>query len=514
MNLPFSHSHKTNIVFLVLVLFMAISTSTAKADVAPPPPPFSSNPSGDNPNTQVQMVSEKVIFEIAPTSVHKDGQARVTAVFNMHNQGNQDEKMMVRFPLAPIDMGNCYWSDYPTINDLSVQVNGASFATTTTYVTVPRTGSNPAPAVTIPCWANFPASFPAGKDVTIQIHYTALGYGLGGTAQGGFDGDSGNRVGPTISGNISFGYVLQTGAGWYGPIGKADVIFRFPYPVTDQNVEMNLNDPAWSVSGNELTWHKEAFKPDASSDLRIYLTNPSVWENILAETKSTQANSDDGQAWARLGTAYKEAIWVRRGLRQDMGGLAMYSLSDDAYRKALSLLPKDTNLHLDYAELICWHTLWQHMGDKVVSPDWIPCIQQLKTVLDQKPNDLRAITILQKIARSTGNGVINLSGLPPDYIILTPHPTSTLESTIVTPSAAVSPTRTSSPPLTATVIISEPQPTQLPTELTTPSPITAPQTSVIVSFVSPASTMKYISIGLVGLAILIGAVFWNRRRRH
>ena len=486
------------LILVTLILFLGTfqAVSPALADVAPPPPPFGSNPGGDNPNTMVQMVSEVVVFDIAETSPHPDGQARVTATFQMRNQGSQEEKMMVRFPLGPIISGDCFYSEYSLIDDLAAMVNGTFVATTTSSQTV----SAPTGLVDIPCWANFPVTFPVGEDVTLQIQYTALGYGA---PVDGFGGELLAAGGSILSGDIAYWYVLQTGAGWYGPIGKADVIFRLPYPVTDENVE-NLSytpaDPAWSASGNEYKWHKENFKPDPFGDLRVYLVNPTVWKNILTETSNTQTNPNDAEAWGRLGDAYKQAIWRVKGYWRDPPGMAMATLSEQAYQNALNLLPKNPDLNYGYADLICWMTLWDHMGDKIISSDWIPCVRQLKTVMDLRPGDADTVIILQEIARAFDNRVVVLNGTQPDYLILTPQPSPTIENT-PTITAAATVTRENTPiaqvSSTATVPITQPS---------------AIKPTAVLPSSDSTGHLEYGMIGLVGLAIILGIVFWVYKR--
>ena len=54
------------------------------------------------------------------------------------------------------------------------------------------------------------------QDVTIEVAYTVNGYGY-------YPYDV-------------FKYILETGAGWNGTIGIADVIVRFPFEVSEKNV--------------------------------------------------------------------------------------------------------------------------------------------------------------------------------------------------------------------------------------------------------------------------------------
>jgi hypothetical protein len=499
------YSGQSHLFFVLVIAIIWLSRFPAPvlADAAPPSPPVGSNPLQDNPTTRVQMVSETVIFDVAASSPNKYGQARVTATFQMHNQGDQDEKMLVRFPLRATnyDVTCDIESHYPYIHDLAARVDDTSVATTTSAMTITES-TDPLKQVTYPCWANFPVTFPSGKDVMLQVTYTALGSGRPG---GKFEGESHTFAGPDSSGEISFLYVLQTGAGWYFPIGKADVILRFPYPVNDKNVDFGWIDPTWQALGNELTWHKDKFEPE--ENLTVDLTNPVIWQTILIETKNTQANPKDGEAWGRLGKAYKQAIWMNRGVRQDPGGVAMAQLSDQAYQHALNLLPNDADWHYGYAELLCWQAEWAHIGDTTISssPDWIPCVQQLKRVKELNPNDPRANIVLQDIARASGGGAVDMSGAHPDYLILTPLPILTLENTLtITPSHSGA-TPTAIPQNTPAVQTSGP--TSHPTPEVTLNPtVSTPLSTRSIGF------PRFWVIGLAAVAVVIAIAYWKSRR--
>jgi hypothetical protein len=505
--MPIIKAHLLRLIPLLFILLLGtfLPASPVLADVAPPPPPFGSNPAGDNPNTQVQMISEKVIFELASVSSHKDGQAKVTATFQMRNQGTQEEKMVVRFPLGPVSQGSCIDSPYPPINDLVAWVNGVSTATTTSYQTVTAPIDNSAQQVTIPCWANFPVTFSVGKDVSIEVQYTALGYGNANVNT--VPDNSRGFAGDDPSAEVSYWYILQTGAGWYGPIERADIIFRFPYQVNNQDVDFGSTDSAWVPSGNQLAWHQEKFEPD--SDLHVYLTNPVVWQSILTETTKLKENPIDGKAWGMVGSAFKQAIWERRGFRQDPGGVEMYKLSDQAYQKALNFLTKDPDLHFGYAELLCWHAEWGHLDDNSQgnNPDWIPCLQQIKSALDLNPQHTKAKEALQEIAQFFP-GLVDLKGAHPDYLLLTPQPTPILKttSTMIPSQAIQAPTETLQDDPAAYTI--------------TPAPIliTAPTATVRATTFSPspssAGSLEYGAIGLLLIVTISVILFWRRKQMH
>ncbi len=443
------------LISLMLILGgLLIWNADVQADVAPPSPPYAGNPVGGNGVTAVQMLSERVTFTIAPYSSYRNGQATVKALFQMHNQGVQSETMQVRFPLEWTGQGGseCIYSYtqlYPPINDLKAWVDGVPIATTTDFVTADISGANPT-QVQVPCWANFPVTFPVGKDVNIQVQYTALGAGYLSRPQ--IEDDSWELGGDSPSARTSFNYILMSGAGWNGPIGKADIIFQFPYPVTQDALyypsEADQAAQNMTISGDMLVWHKENFKPDR--DIVIALVNPTVWLTIQEQSKIVQANPKNGEAWGLLGKAYEQVAWSRRGL----GPASIVQKSEQAYRQAISLLPNDADWHFGFAELLCWKAMW-HWEE---SPDWISCIQQLKTTLELRPGDNRALAVLMQLAR-INPGIVDLSGTEPIYsLLLTPSPIATSEPPTGTAEmeTAVSSTTSTSLPfshvLTSTVL--------------------------------------------------------------
>ena len=89
----------------LIVLFFVLSqaflhTNPVSADIAPPAPPVGSNLFPPVEPTNVRMVKEAVLIEIAADSSNPNGTARVTADFQMRNLADTAETMQVRFPLG------------------------------------------------------------------------------------------------------------------------------------------------------------------------------------------------------------------------------------------------------------------------------------------------------------------------------------------------------------------------------------------------------------------------------
>jgi hypothetical protein len=399
---------RKNIAFIITVILLLLSSTKVHADVAPPEPPSGTDPEPGNEITNVRMVSETVLIQIDADSPLDNGDGKVTATFTMRNLGDVDEQMDVRFPLdQTVGWGKLCMApsfQYPTIDDIRVKVNGNSVSTHTTYQTVPvETENEPSSTTTIPCWANFPVSFPAGKDVIIQVAYTAQ---------------------PYDSGGYNYSYVLVTGAGWKDTIGSADIIYEVPYELNETNfISCFPND--CSVGTTKVQWHYENFDPPFN--VTLSLLSPPIWKRILIERKNTSQNPNDGEAWGRLAKAYKEAILERRGFRSDEIGQGIYQLSRDAYQKATALLPNDADWHFGLAQLLCWNAEWNNFLVASSTEAWKSCVDQIQQVLNLNPNHAGMKEFIENSPEIYD--MIDFSGSQPDYIILTPKSAPTLAPT-------------------------------------------------------------------------------------
>jgi hypothetical protein len=318
-----------------LVFLLLASPAPAHADAAPPLGPPGANPGPGNEGTQVRMVAETVLIEVLqqmPAGI--EGRARVTADFTMRNLGTQAESMAARFPIS---CNNGYY-EYPEVQDLRVAVDGRS-APTRRIEGPERWGGEVIP------WAEFDVTFPPGQDVQLRITYTLDG--------------SGERS------LVSFYYLLETGAGWKDTIGSADLIVRLPYPASLQNLwfseettGFSRTSPGGVISGNEVRWQLRDFEPTNEHNLEITLVRPSYWQPVLAERQNVAQRQNDGEAWGRLGRAYKDAILMRKDLRYDPGGKELYALGVEAYDHAVTLLPRDALWHAGFADLLAMQASW------------------------------------------------------------------------------------------------------------------------------------------------------------
>jgi len=457
------------IIFLLFIL-LAFPTDV-RADVAPPINPSGSNPQPGADVTQVRMQAETVLIEVQQDKTSQSlGMARVTADFNMHNLGSEDESMAVRFPISD----NNGRGEYPEIANLTITVDGERVK----HRRVDYPGIQYWNSENIP-WAEFDVTFPPGEDVPIRVTYDLDGSGY--------------------YPYTAFYYVLETGAGWKGTIGSADVILRLPYEASPQNVIMGVQigwaetTPGGFFQGNEVHWHFENFEPGQNQpvqNMELALVAPSAWQTVLSARAEVTKHPNDGEAWGILAKNYKQVFQMSKGYREDAGGEELYQASVEAYEKCLSLKPNDAEWHAGFADLLATRSMWD-MWAKGTTPETIRALDEIHTALELAPNDPVVQEIAQNITYLIHEGITQ-NGDQFEFPWLTQTPTTfppTLEIVLVEEVTA-----TSVPAATGTA---QANPTRVTTAPSNATPV--PQTS------SPCSG----SVALVPLAFVI----WIVRKR-
>jgi hypothetical protein len=325
------------------IIWLLMNSIPVSADVAPPAQPPGSDPEATQ-QTMVQMAGEQVILEIQdlglPSEAHWGDcttRAHVTASFMMINQGESTETMAVRFPLMdPQGQGNGF-GDWPLITDFTLKINGVSASTFL------QTSANPwnkydLEAPPIP-WAAFNVTFPPGETVLLEGEYTinAMGY-------------------LPIEG---YYYLLETGAGWYGQIGKGDIILRMPYPVTAQNVFLDDPEKVFSdktyFSGNDYIIHFENLEPTHNNNIYFRIVSPFAWEKvILAREKYTNSTPvDKTKTSIELAKALYYVFGESKNIRYDIGANEMVLEALKVLNQAIELAPDNYEAHYVF-ELILY----------------------------------------------------------------------------------------------------------------------------------------------------------------
>jgi hypothetical protein len=497
---PAEYSKKVICLLGILLLAAFLLPAPALADIAPPDQPPGTNPIPGKEGTQVRMMAETVTMSVLKQSADPAvGQAKVDALFTMRNLGSAAEGMQVRFPLSFWNGYDNGFGKFPEITDLVVKVDGAKVATE--RVNTPNdTGitTNPIP------WAAFNVSFPPGKDVKIEVIYT-----------GG---------GATEYPYVSFRYILETGAGWNDTIGSVDFIVKLPYDVNSINVIFDegtgfiATAAGAVVSGRQLSWHFDNLEPTTQNNFNVTLVLPQAWNKVLIEQDNLKANPNDGEAWGRLGKAYKEAVMQRHGLREDPGGLQGYQLGVEAYQKAVTLLPKDSLWHTGFADLLYQHAYYTQFSDTGMDyTELARAVSELKSAVEIDPKNQMALDLLSQIAGNfpealqmgangynylvlTATPVVTRPVQPSDTPALTPVPPEPTSTEIPTSAPSSTPQDTA----VALVDTSTPQPAAPTSQPAAPTPT------------KPASGPKLPCVGSLLLIPIVGLFFIGRKgiKRH
>lgn len=372
---------------IVLFLVLTMPLSSVSADAAPPEAPPGTTLLPGESITQVRMVAETVTLTISKSpSDSQKAIARTEAVFTMRNLGAQTETMAVRFPLSFFNGNSDGYGGFPEIPAINVKVDGKSVSTrreiqpfTTSEYSFPERDEIP--------WAVFDVIFPPNQDVILEVTYDVNGFGY--------------------YPYEAFKYILETGAGWNGTIGSAEIIVRLPYEVSEQNLDLNgeaghgVSTPDGVRSGNEIRWSFIDLEPTYLDNIQIVVVAPALWEKVLSEKANVEKNPNDGEAWGRLGKAYKEVVMMPKGyLRTDRGGLELFALSKDAYERCLMLLPDDPLWHYGYADLLWAHYQYDiyFAGKQDTEEVLTTLLTELQTTLTLDPNNQLAKDLLLEIS--------------------------------------------------------------------------------------------------------------------
>jgi hypothetical protein len=389
---------KFALLFLVVILLFPIRA--ARADAAPPenPPGGDVSPEG---GTEVQMVAEQVTIDFRPNT---DDSASVSAWFLFHNTSDQPEHLKVRFPLN----GDPQWNpnnpaeDYSMIDDFVARIGGQKLPTRTVKDTDPDAEAFFLGSSAVLYWAVFEVDFPAGQDVKLTISYTLR---------------------PTEdSSYASVHYLLATGAGWKGPIGKVDVNILFPYILNEYNLP-GMNDYSrWdaqlgrttTVLENQIRFHYDELEPTQDNNVGVWTLQPRLWQAILQCRLRVISLPDDAGAWLNLARAYAAAGQEHHGMFGN-GDLALLYIH--AMERAITLDPRDASLHAEFAQNMAYADLggWNDYYKAIVQ-------NEISTALALAPNNADIQSIADEVEQ-----YISITVTTPGPFPTRAMPTPTLE---------------------------------------------------------------------------------------
>ncbi len=343
-----------NLIGLLIFGVLIIPAPVVRADAAPPrePPGSSILPAGQ---TMVQMLAESVVIVVGE-------RVQVEAVFALRNQGEAEEKMDVRFPMESPDGYGDGWGEYPQVSQFEAFADGRALPIT--YATEPWGDGKPI------AWANFPVTFPPGKDVSVSVSYTTpLGQSNAYVDQAMVE------------------YILQTGAGWYGTIESAVITLRLPYAASESNVYVSdLGQPMEGTQpvfvGREVRWEWSNLEPTQADNLRTIFVFPDQWQNIIALEGVTGANPADVDSAIKLAEAYRDVGSERHGAAVSE---PLYRLAKQAVQMGLAYNPDSPKLD---AELLVIELWWCNFGNPACTDEYNQSLlQSYEAMLAEQPDN-------------------------------------------------------------------------------------------------------------------------------
>ncbi len=296
-------------------------------------------------NTIIQLNPEAYGLQFQP--VWYSYISEVQADFTMHNPTSEPVSLTAWFPLASA-LENVSWEInpdeiVPRIASFKVVVDGIPVDYAVSDLPNPKGVDKPL----LP-WASFPVSFPAGKDTTIQVSYLV-------------------PLQPAVKGSeLALYYIFQTGAGWAGPIGQAELILNLPYPASEETLtrmdpsilglpyfmaDPDANLPLDGVmEGSQARWSWTDFEPGPQDDFSIWLVDPGLYQQLETTQAAIQTDPQDGQAWLELASIYRN-LATRAWNYPSIFAKSFLSPGIEAYRKAAELLPEHPEPHVGLAML-------------------------------------------------------------------------------------------------------------------------------------------------------------------
>jgi len=364
---------------LVCSLFGLLVASPARADVGVQPILPGGSSLMPEVETPVEMQAEKVTLNVrkateADNAVVKlnpeayglqlvpfwfSAVAEVQADFTMNNPASEAVSMTVWFPLASA-LESVEWQlspeeIVPRIEGLQVKVDGQAVDLSVSEWPNPKGEDRPP----LP-WASFPVTFPAGKETIIQVSYIL-------PAQRTVD-----YVGMRLY------YIFQTGAGWAGPIGKAELVVNLPYPASAETI--GAMPEGGHSEGQQVSWTWENLEPGPQDDFAIWLLLPERWDKLQSARAAVRANPEDGEARLNLADTYQRLTFWKYNRVLPGFGETYQPLGVQAAQEALRLLPGDGRPHYALAMLYLV-TLPENPSPEELQP----VLDELKIVEDLSP---------------------------------------------------------------------------------------------------------------------------------
>lgn len=321
--------HNPLIVLVAITIIALAPTTHARADMAPPEPPAGGSLDAGEPSTYVQMVSEDVLMTIG------DNGADVTATFNMKNQGTDEETLNVRFPVGTT------WGDASGNTYQFMGVDTSSFVIHIEGEKADFDVIKDDPSI-LCCWVTWQVAFPPDQMVKVEVTYRAL---------------------PSYYSSFPiYSYILETGTGWYGTIGKGTITLRLPYEVSEENMSEYWlsNDAAkYTITGTDIIRSFTNLEPTRDDDIYVEIMSPPVWREWQAAEKAVEEDPDSVSTHLRFAHALNSAVYYEGG-----GCTQKCQLMDRAMKEydlwlhvipdeyVLQVIPNIVDYLLDYIDML------------------------------------------------------------------------------------------------------------------------------------------------------------------
>ena len=386
------------LVGIVICLLLAVFVPWARADIGPAwtNPAGAGIDPGDRLSTQVQMESEKVTIKIEPferpvpnkyddnPGYHMRG--KVTAEFILKNHGSKEEAYDVWFPLAASVSNPVYLQEVnEEIQDFKVWVNNKP---------VKKLTRVQAPALGLPdqqsAWAKWPMSFKPGEKITVRVTYTIY--------------PGGRRPFADIE------YILQTGAGWKGKIGRAVIQILLPYEINPQNVTYGdpiykggdffnkIKPTGYKVEGNALTWSFSELEPTAKHNIYVNAMEPSRWSALVKAREKVAKNPKDPQAQLKLAQEASQSVMILKSVIKYQGTQGIAAEATQAFRKALELAPQNVQIYTEFASWLIRYDGYDQIRSGKCPPELIEVVEKGLEKFPQDKELLQIVEVIENIA--------------------------------------------------------------------------------------------------------------------
>lgn len=381
-----------SILLISVLLASLLPLHPARADISPPSfPPGVAILSGGS--TKVQMVAEEVAITIPPSDFEMDNYlVDLTATFHMINQGKTSETMRVGFPL-----GCLYIPENSTVSldGKSVEISQDEDDDSVLPDSMQRQYLECEPYSHYE-WIHFDATFAPGTEVVITVHQITKPIPIGAMSY--------------------YGYILQTGAGWYGPIGKGLITVNLPYTPDKYNYWGgwdSQNKLTKTIKGHTVTYQFSNLEPTTANNLNFSIGIPFYWQPVDQAREQIKADPTDLYARLALGDALAQAAADFHGSVNP----TITRLAINAYYEVFKIDPFNADAHAGIAQVIWAENYMLVWNRDFHSPKFARMYNHLSRALALDPQNERALRLVNEIEESTG-AEITLPEVDPHWLAI------------------------------------------------------------------------------------------------